>query len=128
MNEKEGKNEYNSKRRSRSLANFLQSSKDQIIITDINGKILFVNNLLIQTTGYSLNEVIGNNPRMWGGQMSKNFYEFIWNKLKKEKKTVSTVVTNITKDGKKYNAHLRISPVLNSSGEIEFFVGIETVI
>jgi PAS domain S-box-containing protein len=117
---------YNNKRRNKSFAKFLQSSSEQIVITDIKGKVLFVNDKLLKTTGYSLNEIIGKTPALWGGNMPNFFYKFMWQKISEEKKPISIILTNMTKSGEFYDVRLRISPVLNASGKIEFFVGVET--
>jgi PAS domain S-box-containing protein len=119
-------NIYNNKRRNKSFAKFLQSSSEQIVITDVKGKVLFVNDKLLKTTGYSLNEIIGKTPALWGGNMPKFFYKFMWQKINEEKKPISIILTNMTKSGEYYDVRLRISPVLNASGKIEFFVGVET--
>jgi signal transduction histidine kinase len=45
--------------------------------------------------------------------------------LKKTKKTFEGEVTNKTKDGRLYDAHVNINPVLSEDRDILFFVGIE---
>ena len=87
---------YNNKRRNKSFAKFLQSSSEQIVITNEKGKILFVNDMLLRTTGYSLNEIIGKTPALWGGNMPKFFYKFMWQKINEEKKPISLILTNMT--------------------------------
>jgi len=104
-----------------------RDNKEQIIITDPNGIILFANNLTEMVTGYKLEEIIGKTPAIWGGLMPKEFYKAIWKQISEEKKTVSTVLTNRRKNGEKYLANLRISPVLDVDGSVKFFVGIESI-
>ena len=102
--------------------------QDQIIITNIDGKILFANRLVEEITGYKLSEILGKNPSLWGGQMSKEFYKKMWHTIKSEGKPIEVIVKNKNKKGEIYKAKLRISPVFDSSGKIEFFVGMESVI
>jgi PAS domain S-box-containing protein len=102
--------------------------QDQIIITNIHGKILFANRLVEEITGYKLSEILGKNPSLWGGQMSKEFYEKMWHTIKVEGKTVDVTLNNKNKYGKIYKARLRISPIFDSNGKIEFFVGMESVV
>lgn len=102
--------------------------KDQIIITDPKGNILFANDLLQKVTGYKLEEVVGQNPKIWGGQMSKDFYKDMWQKIKEDKKSIVVKVKNKRKSGELYEALLRISPVFDTKGEIQMYVGMETVI
>jgi PAS domain S-box-containing protein len=100
----------------------------QIIITDKEGKILFVNGEFEKITGYKSEEVVGKTPALWGKQMPKSFYKELWRIIKEEKKSVEALLTNKNKSGKLYNVKLHISPVLDLKGKIKFFVGIETLI
>lgn len=111
-----------------SLNSVFKYIKDQVILTDAEGIILYANTLLQEVTGYSLDEVVGKTPGVWGGQMSAETYIEMWDRLKKEKKPVVMQVTNKKKDGTLYEAMLRISPVFDTKGNIQMFVGMETVI
>ncbi len=104
-----------------------RDNKEQIIITDPEGRILFANNLTEVVTGFSLEEIIGQTPAMWGGLMPKEFYKEMWRQIKDEKKTISTTLTNHRKNGEKYLADLRISPVLDVDGNVKFFVAVESI-
>lgn len=99
----------------------------QVIITSPNGTILYANSLVEKTTGFSMGEILGANPSLWGNQMPKKFYEKLWKTIQ-EKKPISVKVTNRRKDGFLYNAILQISPVLDTEGNIAMFVGIESVV
>lgn len=98
---------------------------DLIIITDREGVILYANKIVELITGYQLSEIIGNKPSLWGKQMPKKFYENFWETIKFVKKTFIGEITNKRKDGEKYVAEIKVSPILNSKGDIAFFVGIE---
>ncbi|HAO64857.1 TPA: hypothetical protein DCQ44_02645 [Candidatus Taylorbacteria bacterium] len=102
--------------------------KDQVVITNTDGIILYVNEALEETTGYKKVEVIGKKPSLWGGLMPKSFYELMWKKLRNEKKAIRVLITNKRKDGKMYDALLRISPILDTQGDVQMYVGIETVL
>lgn len=110
------------------INNIFLEIKEQIIITDQNEKILYANELVEQVTGYTADEIVGKKPSIWGGQMPREFYENMKKALFQEKRSIVTEVTNKHKSGKKYRALLRISPILDTTGEILFFVGIERVI
>ncbi len=101
--------------------------KDQVIVTDLTGKILYVNGMLEEITGYKLEEVLGKTPAIWGGQMPKAFYEEMWRLLLEEKNSVLAKITNRHKSGRLYNALLKISPIYDTSNKIQFFIGIESV-
>jgi PAS domain S-box-containing protein len=77
-------------RRCGTLNRTFEQMNEQVIITDPKGKILFINQALEKTTGYSTHEAIGKTPaELWGGQMSKEFYTKIWDTIKKQKRVCS---------------------------------------
>jgi PAS domain S-box-containing protein len=120
------------KNRSDILAGELQKFKlavdnvsDHIIISDPDGKVIYANKAASKITGYSSEEIIGNRPSLWGKQMPKAFYENLWKTIKEDKVIFTGEVNNKRKNGELYVAEVNISPILNSKGEIIFFVGIE---
>nr|WP_237729816.1 GGDEF domain-containing phosphodiesterase [Petrotoga sp. 8T1HF07.NaAc.6.1] len=59
------------------------NSPQAIIITDKNNKVVRVNKAFLEMTGYTLDEVMGQNPHFWASNMhDKNFYEQMWHDLK----------------------------------------------
>lgn len=111
-----------------SLNIMCEKMDEQVIVTNPEGVILYTNGAVQRTTGYSLSEVIGQKPSLWGGQMSPEFYKVLWHTIKVKKESCKVTVRNKRKDGTLYDALLQISPVLDTTGEIRFFVGVETVI
>lgn len=112
------------------LKKFLQAvenASDQIIITDVDGKIVYANEAMATNTGYSRIEVIGQKPGklLWGGQMDDKFYKHMWKTIKTKKQRWQGEVKNKKKNGKHYIASLSISPILNINGEVKYYVGIE---
>lgn len=110
------------------LNSIFRGVSDQVIITDPEGVILYANAAVETTTGYSLAEVLGKKPSLWGRQMPQEFYRDLWKIIKIDKKPVKVVVRNKRKDGSLYSAKLNISPVFDSAGEISMFVAIESAI
>lgn len=103
----------------------VDASFDHVVISDVNGRILYANRAAEMMTGYSRQEIIGNTPALWGKQMPKEFYGTLWHTIKVEKSGYAGELTNRRKDGTKYLSSLRITPILDEVGEIKFFVGIE---
>ncbi len=118
----------------------VDGASDHIMITDIDGNILYANKAVETITGYTQEEIIGKNPgKLWGGHMAKDFYVNMWHNIKAEKKLFVGEVENRRKNnevdiiemenrrknGEIYTAELRISPILDADGSIKFFVGIE---
>lgn len=100
----------------------------QIIITDKFGTIMYINKQVELATGYTAKEILGNKPSLWGKQMSETFYKKLWDKILKQKKAVAVQLTNKHKNNTQYEVVLRISPILNAEGDVEYFLGIETII
>lgn len=100
-------------------------SFDHTIITDIDGVILYANASAEMMTGYSFEEMKGKTPSLWGKQMSKQFYQTFWKTLKDEKQSYSGEITNKRKNGEKYLASIRVTPIFDEKGNIQFFVGTE---
>jgi PAS domain S-box-containing protein len=96
-----------------------------IVITDRNGIIVYANNSTSEITGFNIKEIIGKTPSLWGRQMPDSFYENFWRIIKIEKKSYAGEITNKRKNGEIYQAEIRVSPVLDMKGEVEFFVAIE---
>ena len=97
------------------------------IITDKNGKVEWVNTAFTDITGYTLAEVLGKKPGdlLQGAETDKRTIESIRSKLKL-KSSFKEEILNYHKTGYKYWLSLSITPVLDSKGEIEKFIAIET--
>ena len=106
----------------------VENVSDHIIITDKDGLILHANPAVEETTGFLAKEIIGKKAgtsELWGGEMEKSFYKNLWKTIKEDKKSFVGEITNRKKNGKKYIASAKISPVLNETNEAVFFVGVE---
>lgn len=103
----------------------VDNASDMIFITDSEGVILYANRSVELVTGFSINEVIGKRPSLWGRQMSAEFYENMWDAIKNKKMTFACEITNKKKNGEKYVAELFIAPLVDEFRTIKFFVGIE---
>lgn len=99
---------------------------DHVVITDVNGIILYGNKGAEHRTGFSAEEMIGKKPGdLWGGQMDKSFYENMWKIIKEDKTAFVGEVENRRKDGTTYWQELHVYPVLGEDSEVKFFIGIE---
>lgn len=103
----------------------VDTSFDHVVITDPNARVLYVNHGAEAITGYTKEEMIGQTPALWGKQMPPEFYKTFWQTVKGEKTRYAGEITNRRKDGRKYLASLRVTPILDEQGEVKYFVGIE---
>jgi PAS domain S-box-containing protein len=103
-------------------------ASDHVVITDPEGKIIYMNSAAEKITGYSQQESLGKKAgsnALWGGLMGKDFYQEFWSTIKKVKKSFTGVIKNKRKDGQIYDAAVSVSPILDNRGNVQFFVGIE---
>jgi diguanylate cyclase (GGDEF)-like protein/PAS domain S-box-containing protein len=72
----------NSENSMKLAASIYQSNADAIVVTDEHNKIVDVNPAFTRITGYTLEEVIGKNPRlMQSGRHDAQFYREMWQEL-----------------------------------------------
>lgn len=102
----------------------INDSKNHVVITDVNGKIIFANRRAQISTGFSFAEMQGNTPRLWGGLMDARLYQAFW-KQKKTNSGFDGEFTNHRKNGEDYYVIAHISPIFDDSQNITGYIGIE---
>ncbi len=103
----------------------IENSSEHVVITDPEGKILYANHGAEILTGFSREEMIGNNPKLWGRQMPKEFYVKMWDTIKNKKLPFSGELINKKKNGQTYNVYSNITPILDENKNVKFYVAIE---
>lgn len=108
----------------RQLSLAVEQSPVLITITDKQGKIVYVNRKFSEVTGYSLEECLGQNPRILkSGESSPKVYEELWATITGGK-TWRGEFHNRKKNGELYWESAVISPILDA-GLVTHFVGIK---
>ncbi|HEB72953.1 MAG TPA: PAS domain S-box protein [Nitrospirae bacterium] len=103
----------------------IEHSAETVIITDVDGKITYVNPAFEVITGYTPEEAIGQNPRIQkSGRQDEAFYKNLWDTITSGKVWTGHFV-NKKKDGSYYEEDATISPVPDSSGNIISFVAVK---
>lgn len=111
--------------RQRLLMHALEQSPATIIVTDVEGKIVYANPKFSATTGYTAKEAIGQNPRLLkSGETSQEEYRLLWKSIKAGKEWRG-VFHNRRKDGSLYWERASISPVLDAKGKIAHFMAVK---
>ncbi|MBU6142272.1 PAS domain S-box protein [Patescibacteria group bacterium] len=103
----------------------VERSSEHIVITDLDGRIIYANAAAAATTGYSDAELLGATPAVWGKQMNDDFYRALWKTIKSEKREFFGEMVNRRKNGELYRVEAHIYPLLDPQGNAMFFVGIE---
>lgn len=97
-----------------------------IMITDLSGVILRINQLLTEATGYSAEELVGKTPNtLKSGRHDAAFYAAIWHSLKSDGNWQGEI-WNRRKDGKIFSQWVTISAVRASGGEVTHYVSNHT--
>jgi PAS domain S-box-containing protein len=103
-------------------ANVFTHASEGILITDAEGVILDANNAFTRITGYTREEVLGQNPRMLNsGRQTREFYAAMWRDLK-EKGHWSGEIWNRAKSGQIFAEMLTISAVSDAKGHTKQYV------
>ncbi|HXK36311.1 MAG TPA: ATP-binding protein [Candidatus Paceibacterota bacterium] len=106
----------------------VEQSADHIIFADPEGTLIYANPAIESVTGFAPREVIGKKvgtSQLWGGQMSKEFYQQLWHTIKVDKLPFRGEIRNRRKDGRFYDAYAVISPILDDAGNLQYFVATE---
>lgn len=109
----------------RKLSLAVEQSPNSIVITDLDAKIVFANSALLQSSGYSESEIIGQNPRiLQSGKTPKQTYEEMWASITRGEIWKGELV-NRRKDGTEYVEYVRISPIRDNAGKITNYLAIK---
>ncbi len=102
----------------------MESSLESIVITDAGHNICAVNPAFTEITGYSAEEVIGHNPKMFSsGRQDKDFYQQMWADISQEGSWQGEIWDR-RKNGETYPKWMSITGLKDSNGDITHYVSI----
>jgi PAS domain S-box-containing protein len=109
----------------RQVSRAVEQSPAIILITDLEGRIQYVNPKFTEVTGYTPEEALGQNPRVLkSGELAPDLYADLWKTI-----TAGQVwegnFHNRKKNGDLFWEHATISPIRDENGAITSFVAVK---
>jgi PAS domain S-box-containing protein len=109
----------------RKLSLAVEQSPGSIVITDTDAVIEYVNDAFVRTTGYSREEVIGQNPRfLRSGRTPPETFLGMWQALSLGQPWKGEF-RNRRKDGSEYIEYAIITPLRQADGRITHYVAVK---
>ena len=109
----------------RKLSRAVEQSSASIVITDRQGRIEYINPHFTEVTGYTLAEVVGQNPRVLkSGETSPEQYQELWQTITQGREWRGEF-HNKRKNGETLWESASVSPVLDEAGRITHFVAVK---
>ncbi|TAH20532.1 MAG: PAS domain S-box protein [Cytophagales bacterium] len=114
---------------SNKLSMIIRNTNDMVTLTDVEGKITWVNEAFVTTTGYTLAEVIGKKPGslLQGAETDRGTIIQI-GKAIKAFEPIRTEILNYSRTGQKYWVELSVQPILNEAHKPTGFMAIQSVV
>ena len=104
------------------LSMAVEQTPNSIVITNLAAEIEYVNEAFVATTGYSVEEVVGKNPRiLQSGKTASSTHADMWNALMQGRPWKGEL-TNVRKDGSEYVEFAIIMPLRQADGSVSHYV------
>lgn len=101
----------------------VEQSPVSVVLTDLEGKVEYVNKRFSNVTGYSSKELMGKNLRILkSGEHNREFYKNLWNTIISGEIWRGEIL-NRRKDGELYWELTSISPLRNEQGVVTNYLG-----
>lgn len=109
----------------RKLSEAVEQSPSSVVVTDLDGIIEYVNPKFTEITGYTLEEVIGQNPRILkSGEQTNDFYAELWETISSGKEW-NGELHNKKKNGELFWESAHISSIKNEKEEILHYIAVK---
>lgn len=114
-----------STRRLNMLSQAIDNSPISVVMTNSHKNIVYANPHAATVTGYSINELLGQNPRILkSGHHSAEFYTSMWAILNDGKQWVGEIC-NKKKNGELFWESSSISPIFDATGEVTNYIAVK---
>lgn len=106
------------------LSSVVAQIDQMVVITDLRGKIVYINQSFLRQTGYSENEILDKNVRLLKSEkQSKSFYKDLWHTVLNGDSFHGNFI-NKHKDGTIFIEQKTITPIKDEEGDINFLVSV----
>ncbi len=103
-------------------ASIYECSSEAMLVTDSENLIIGVNPAFTQITGYTLDEVLGKNPKIFSsGKHNKDFYQAMWDSIIKNHFWQGEMCDK-KKDGELHTKKMTINVIMDSNGKIDRYI------
>ena len=107
------------------LMTAIEQTPESVVITDTQGRILYVNPVFERVTGYNRAEAIGQNPRLLKSNRQESaFYRELWAKINAGEVWRGRFI-NKKKDGTLFTEDAVIAPVRDEKGTVTNYIAIK---
>lgn len=114
-----------SEARYREMVLAVEQSPNVIVITDTDGRILYANPRFTESTGYTLEEAVGQNPRILkAGDLPEDHYRSVWTTLAAGE-VWRGEFHNRRKNGEEYWENAYIAPIRDADGRIVRYIAVK---
>lgn len=107
------------------LSRAVEQSPATVVVTDVEGRIVYVNPKFTELTGYQPSEVLGQNPRILkSGTLPAETYRGLWETVLAGREWRGEM-HNRKKNGELYWEFASISPITDEQGKITHFLAVK---
>nr|WP_315220189.1 PAS domain-containing protein [uncultured Flavobacterium sp.] len=100
-------------------------SQEVVIITDVEQTIVFASNGILNMTGYSKEEVVGQKPKMFQGSSTSPTVRKEIRKAIELSVPFDKTVINHKKNGSTYKCKINCFPIFNVKGQLSHYIAFE---
>jgi PAS domain S-box-containing protein len=109
----------------RKLSLVVEQSPESIVITDLEARIEYVNEAVIQTTGYTRSELLGQKASLLNsGNTKPEYFVSLWDNLTNGRSWQGEF-TNKRKDGREFVESAIVAPIRQQDGRISHYMAIK---
>ncbi|WP_310554679.1 PAS domain-containing protein [Flavobacterium sp.] len=105
----------------------LYKQKGEILVTDVNLRIIFASKEIHKINGYTPEELIGKTPKMFQGKATSKETSCRIGIAVKNQLPFKEVILNYKKNGETYQCHIEAYPKFNSKGKLINYIAFERI-